>query len=138
MALLIFSDRCKYSNEILRFVDENPSLKSLVSYHDINTKGIPSQYRDKITRVPTMITKNGKFLIGSEVKQWLSSLIPSTWESVSVCTGMACMNLDDSSGDANIFNLDDYGQSLQPALTPELEAKINRDTKTAHEELNRN
>ena len=35
------------------------------------------KFRDRITRVPTMLTKNGKILIGSEIKNWLQSLLPN-------------------------------------------------------------
>jgi hypothetical protein len=134
MALLIYSPKCKYSSEILEFVDKTPSLKNLVTYHDISARGIPPNYRDKITRVPTMITKNGKFLVGSEVKQWLASIVPDTWESAGFGGGVGLSSIADSSGGGDFFELDSYGQSLQPALTPELEAKINRDVKDAHAE----
>jgi len=134
MALLIYSPKCKFSSEILEFVDKTPSLKSIVSYHDISTRGIPPDYRDKITRVPTMITKNGKFLVGSEVKQWLSSIMPDTWVSAGLGGGIGASSIADDSGGGDFFELDNYGQSLQPALTPELEAKINRDVKDAHAE----
>ena len=35
--------------------------------------------------------------------------------------------LDGDDNDSDIFTLDHYGQSLQPAMTRELEEKINRD-----------
>ena len=134
MALLIYSPKCKYSTEILTFIDNTPSLKNLVSYHDISVQGIPPAYRQKITRVPTMITKNGKFLVGSEVKQWLTSIIPDTWVSADLGGGIGVASLADNSGGGDYFELDSYGQSLQPAITPELEAKINQDVKQAHAE----
>ena len=134
MALLIYSPKCKYSTDILTFIDNTPSLKNIVSYHDISTRGIPPKFRDKITRVPTMITKNGKFLVGSEVKQWLSSIIPDSWVSADMGGGIGTASLSDDSGGGDFFELDNYGQSLQPAITPELEAKINQDVKQAHAE----
>ena len=138
MALLVYSNKCKYSNDILQFIDQNPSIKGLVTYHDVTRKGIPGQFRDKITRVPTMITKNGKFLIGSEVKQWLSSLVPNQWESAGFGGGLGTMNLEDNSCDSDLFSLDSYGQSLQPMITPELEKKISQDVKSAAAEFNAN
>ena len=36
-------------------------------------------------------------------------------------------SLDGNDKDANMFYLDNYGQSLQPAMTKELEEKISRD-----------
>ena len=35
--------------------------------------------------------------------------------------------IDGSDKDSSLFFLDNYGQSLQPAMTKELEEKINRD-----------
>jgi hypothetical protein len=35
--------------------------------------------------------------------------------------------LDDEENDSEMFSLDAYGQSLQPAMTSELEQKINMD-----------
>jgi len=35
--------------------------------------------------------------------------------------------LDGDENDTDMFSLDSYGQSLQPAMTRELEEKINRD-----------
>jgi len=35
--------------------------------------------------------------------------------------------LDGEDNDTSVFSLDNYGQSLQPAMTRELEEKINRD-----------
>tara|TARA_B100001996_G_scaffold200892_1_gene153778 strand:- start:364 stop:510 length:147 start_codon:yes stop_codon:yes gene_type:complete len=37
------------------------------------------------------------------------------------------MTTFDGENNSDIFGLDDYGRSLQPAMTAELEEKINRD-----------
>lgn len=128
MSLLIYSPRCKYSMEVIEYINQHPQLKQLVQYHNINTQGIPPAYRNKITRVPTMLTKNGKILVGSEIKNWLTSLLPnkelSNWGFKSGCS---MTTLDDEDNDMELFALDSYGQSLQPAMTRELEEKINRD-----------
>jgi hypothetical protein len=75
-----------------------------------------------------MLTKNGKILVGNEIKNWLDSLLPnkevSNWGFGGACS---MTNLDNEDNDADIFTLDNYGQSLQPAMTRELEEKINRD-----------
>ena len=60
MSLLIYSPRCKFSMDIIEYVKQHQQLKQLVQYHNINTQGIPSSYKNKITRVPTMLTQNGK------------------------------------------------------------------------------
>jgi hypothetical protein len=36
-------------------------------------------------------------------------------------------SLDGDTSTSDMFKLDDYGQSLQPAMTPELQEKIGRD-----------
>ena len=84
MSLLIYSPRCKHSMEVIDYINRQPQLKQLVHYHNINTQGIPPAYKNKITRVPTMLTKNGKILVGTEIKNWLDVFsrllrsIPST------------------------------------------------------------
>lgn len=75
-----------------------------------------------------MLTKNGKILVGNEIRNWLESLLPN--KEVQHCGfgGLCSMTtLDGNENDSDIFTLDNYGQSLQPAMTRELEEKINRD-----------
>ena len=125
-ALLVFSPKCQHSLDILRFLDTNPSLKQIVHLHNVSTQGIPPQYARQISRVPTLLTKNGKILVGNEVKAWLESLLPNTISNCQLgggfCGGSSFDGTDDN--DDSIFNLDNYGQSLQPAMTPELQEKI--------------
>jgi len=114
--------------EVIDYVNKHPQLQQLVHYHNINTQGIPPAYRNKISRVPTMLTKNGKILVGNEIKNWLDSLLPN--KEVTNCGfGGACSmtTLDGEDNDTDMFSLDNYGQSLQPAMSRELEEKINRD-----------
>jgi len=140
MSLLIFSEKCQHSRELIDFIGARPQLKQLVRYHDVNRQGIPPEYRKKITRVPTMLTKNGKILVGSEIKAWLMSLLPNDDVSfddigASSCS-MTCLEDDDvvrNGGGA--FELDSYGSTLQPAMTPELEAKINRSVNDAFNQI---
>lgn len=126
MSLLIFSPRCAHSKDIIEFIDQYPQLKQIVVLHNVNVMGIPPQYQAKITRVPTMITKNGKILVGNEIKNWLQSLLPV--EELTCCdlSGTCTMTTLDGGGFDDIFLLDNYGQSLQPAMTPDLEKKISK------------
>jgi hypothetical protein len=128
MSLLIYSPRCKHSMEVIEYINQHKQLKQIVHYHNINTQGIPPAYRNKISRVPTMLTKNGKILVGNEIKNWLDSLLPteelSNW---GFSGGCSMTTLDGEDNDTSVFSLDNYGQSLQPAMTRELEEKINRD-----------
>ena len=114
--------------EVIEYINQHKQLKQIVHYHNINTEGIPPAYRNKISRVPTMLTKNGKILVGNEIKNWLDSLLPteelSNW---GFSGGCSMTTLDGDDNDTSVFSLDNYGQSLQPAMTRELEEKINRD-----------
>ena len=128
MSLLIYSPRCKHSMEVIEYINKQPQLKQLVRYHNINTQGIPPAYKNKINRVPTMLTKNGKVLVGSEIKNWLDSLLPNEEIGNWGFSGSCSMNtLDSEDNDTDMFSLDSYGKSLQPAMTKELEDKIGRD-----------
>lgn len=130
MSVLIYSPRCKPSMELIDYISNQPQLKQLVRYHNVNTQGIPPAYKNKITRVPTMLTKNGKILVGNEIKNWLESLLPNkTVENSGIggfCSGFMT-DLEDNDNNSDIFSIDSYGTSLQPAMTRELEEKINRD-----------
>ncbi len=126
MSLLIYSPKCSHSLDIIDYIKRQPQLSQLVNFHNVNVQGIPSQYAHQITRVPTMLTKNGKFLVGNEIKNWLESLLPNN--DIGSCDfGMCSMTTLDGEGNSDIFGLDDYGRSLQPPMTAELEEKINRD-----------
>ena len=132
-SLLIFSHKCKHSNTVLQFIKSNPQIAPLVKFHDVNVLGIPQQYKGKITSVPTLLTSNGKFLIGSEVIQWFTSLLPSEISNCDLMgTGVQLCSLEDETCEDNMFRLDNYGQSLQPIMTPELEAKIKQNVTDAY------
>ena len=129
MSLLIYSPRCKHSMDVIEYINKHPQLKQLVHYHNVNTQGVPPNYRNKINRVPTMLTKNGKVLVGNEIKNWLDSLLPAKEITQAGLGGFACgmTSLDGGGGVSDMFSLDDYGRTLQPPMTKELEEKINRD-----------
>lgn len=128
MSLLIYSPRCKHSMDIVEYVNSHVQLKQLVHFHNINTQGIPKNFQNKITRVPTMLTKNGKILVGGEIRNWLDSLLPKKEIEHGGFGGACSMTcIDGEERDPSMFYLDNYGQSLQPAMTKELEEKISRD-----------
>ena len=60
MSLLIYSPQCSHSLDVIQYINKHENLKQIVSYHNINKLGIPPQFKNKISRVPTMLTKNGK------------------------------------------------------------------------------
>ena len=128
MALLVYSDKCKFSQEIIAFIKTQPALIEIIRFHNVTTSGVPSS---KITRVPTLVTNEGKMCVGAEVKSWLVSMVPTDFESWDMGGGL-CTNLDGSEN-AGMFDLDKYGESLQPILTPELEARISMSVTDAYQ-----
>jgi hypothetical protein len=128
MALLVYSDKCKWSQDIIAFVKTQPALIEIVRFHNVTTQGVPSK---KITRVPTLVTNDGDMKVGAEVKTWLVSMIPCDFESWDE-SGKLCTNLDGSDM-PGMFDLDNYGASLQPVLTPELEQKISMSVTDAYQ-----
>lgn len=134
MSLLIYSPKCSHSVDIVNYINRHAQLRQIVQFHNVNTMGIPQQYRSKITRVPTMLTKNGKILVGKEIQNWLESLLPV--EDLETCGFGKCeMTTLDGEGSSTLFGLDEYGRSLQPAMTPELEAKISRSVTEAYGDI---
>jgi hypothetical protein len=115
--------------DVIDYINKHQQLKQLVHYHNVNTQGIPPNYQNKINRVPTMLTKNGKILVGNEIKNWLDSLLPAKEVTHSSIGAFGCSmtSLDGDAPQTDLFSLDDYGRSLQPPMTKELEEKISRE-----------
>lgn len=136
MSLLIYSPKCSHSLEVIKFIEANPQLRQLVRYHNVSELGIPEQYRQKITRVPTMLTKNSKLLVGNEIKAWLESLLPSKngVQHLNISGNCSLSNLD-GDDDNGMFAIEDYGQSLQPALTAEIQERIKMNVSDAYNQI---
>lgn len=129
MALLLFSNKCQHSKNVIEFLNKNTSVKSVVQLYDVSIHGVPPQLAGKVHSVPTLVTKNGEMKIGKEVTVWLQSLIPPP-EITQCQLGSGYCNMSSFGNEMiedNFFELDNYGQSLQPVMTPELEAKIAKD-----------
>lgn len=138
MSLLIYSPQCSHSLDVIDFINKHEQLKNIVSYHNINKLGIPPQYKNKISRVPTMLTKNGKFLVGNEIRNWLQSLLPVKDLDVAGFGSCIMTTLEDGEGTNEMFEIDSYGVTLQPAMTPELEEKISRSVSEAYNQQTKN
>lgn len=135
-ALLVFSPKCTHSVDIITFINSHESLKSVIQYHNVNTQGVPPQYKAKLTRVPTLLTKDGKMLVGKEIKQWLVSILPSEITNWSP-SRLNVASIDNESFDDSLFDINKYGQSLQPVMTRELEEKINRNVGEAFQKFDK-
>jgi hypothetical protein len=130
MATLVYSDRCQYSAQVIRFIQENPALLHVVRFHNVTTQGVPSK---QITRVPTIVTNENKILVGNEVKSWLESMVASNNDFEPVeAFGPAASMLDGTDNEVgSFFDLNSYGSSLAPPMTRELEERINRKVQDA-------
>jgi hypothetical protein len=131
MVVLVYSDKCNHSIDTINFIRSNPSLGPVVKYHNVNTHGAPKG----VTRVPTLITDDGKLLIGGEVKNYLYSILPNTIESTNFGSKMSGCTLDGSNDCDDMFSLESYGTSLAPVMTRELEDKINRSVQDAYQSI---
>jgi hypothetical protein len=132
MALLVYSDKCNFCVETLNYIKTQPELLQILRFHNISTNGIPS---DRIKRVPTLVTNEGKLYVGSEVRSWLESMVPMDISSFNN-DAFSITNLDESEEPGNLFQLDMYGVPLQPVLTPELNIKINKKVNDAISDFN--
>lgn len=128
MALLVFSDRCHHCHELLKYVQAQPALQPILRFWNVTTQGNPHK---KITRVPTLVTDQGKMFVGSEVRNWLESMTPCEIESFDAAD--FTYNIDGTDSREALFSLDKYGTQLQPVLTPELEEKINTNPSQAYQ-----
>jgi hypothetical protein len=129
MALLVYSDKCKFSGQIIEYIKTQPTLNEIIRYHNVSTLGVPSK---KITMVPTLVTNEGVMKIGGDIKPWLESMIPFEFEAWGADTG--CSNIDGTEV-PTLFEFDNFGKQLQPEITPELEAKISTDITDAMAKL---
>ena len=118
MSVLVFSDRCKHCIEIIKYIQQHPELQTIVRFHNVN-KGVPK----RVTRVPTLLTSDGKTLIGGEVKAWLESMLPASFCEYDGCS-MGMTTLDNTETDSRHFDLDMYGQSLKPNVSREIEERM--------------
>ena len=128
MALLVFSDRCPYCQEVMNFINGEPALKPILRFWNVTAQGVPHK---KVTRVPTLVTDEGKMMVGSEVKAWLESMVPSDVSSFNQTN--FTFNIDGTENDDMMFNMDKYGESLEPRMSAELKAKINADPSVAYQ-----
>jgi hypothetical protein len=132
--VLVFSERCPYSMEVLNFIKDHPVLLPIVKTHNINRQGVP----DGIKRVPVIITPSGERHTGVEVLRWLEAMIPTNFEGgwCSSCNATSFDEPFDEVGDS--FPLDAYGISLAPPMTKELQKKIDKPVQDAFADIKKN
>jgi|688.fasta_scaffold01535_23 hypothetical protein len=129
MATLVYSENCKFCADVIQYINDTPVLGRIVGFHDIR-KGIPKG----VTRVPSIVTSQGNIIIGGDIKGYLQQMIPPPEVE---CSGPRCRmsNLDFTDDSDDMFLFDEYGKSLKPNMTPDLEAKISRSVQDAYAEV---
>ena len=132
MATLVYSDRCPYCAQVIQEIRENPALIHMIHFHNVSQLGVPSK---QITRVPTLVTNDGKILVGNDVRQWIESMKPEQNVEEFDQSTLAGSMLDES--DANesgdFFDIEHFHRSLAPPMTRDLEEKINRKVQDAYQ-----
>jgi hypothetical protein len=102
-------------------------------FHNVTVQGIPNK---QITCVPTLLTNDGKTLVGREVKSWVESMIPiQEFGSLDTYKGTSMLDESEEQMSGDMFELDMYGSSLAPVMTQELEEKINKKVQDAYSSL---
>tara|TARA_B110000285_G_C15136063_1_gene627016 strand:+ start:739 stop:1161 length:423 start_codon:yes stop_codon:yes gene_type:complete len=134
MALLFYSDRCSHSSDLLKWLDKHPGVSKLVRRHDVTIHGIPAKFRNTVKSVPTIVTQQGQMMVGKQCSAWVNSLIPP--QEVGGLGGYyGLADLSDESGGKGMFSLDNYGQSIQPQITAEMEERINSTVTDAYQAM---
>lgn len=131
-SVLVYSKKSQYCVDLLEFIDSNELLTTVVKFHDVNTQGVPNG----ISRVPSLITNEGKVIIGGDIKIFLEGFIIGDIEPVSF-NGAKTFELDGSDVSGNWFDIEKFGVSLQPKMTKELEEKISSSVEDAMQNLKR-
>ena len=130
MATLVYSENCKYCRDVIQYIHDNPVLSKVVGFHDVRT-GVPKG----VSRVPTLVTSQGNHVIGGDIKSWLQQMIPPQELECPGSGSCRMATLDDIDDSGDYYSFDEYGASLMPTMTPDLEAKINRSVQEAYAEV---
>ena len=131
MAMLVYSDRCPFSTQVIQEIRENPSLVHVIRFHNVSVSGVPSK---QITRVPTLITNDGRLIVGNDVRKWIESMKPQEIVEEFDQSGLATSMLDetDTHESGNFFDIDNFHKTLAPPMTRELEEKISKKVQEAY------
>lgn len=131
-SVLVFSRKSSYCVELLDFIQSNELLVTIVKFHDVNVSGVPNG----ISRVPSLITHEGKIIIGGDIKTFLEGFLIGDIEPVSH-SHTKTFELDGSDVSGNWFDIERFGVSLQPHMTKDLEEKISTSVDDALQKLKR-
>ena len=129
--LFVYSLRSDYCKTIHSFINDNDILKTLVKMHDVNVMGVPP----KIERVPSLITPDGNVIIGSDIRTYLDDLLYQDIEPVDTFKNTYGI---DGTHTTDLCDIENFGKSIQPKMTKELEEKINTKVEDAYHKLKTN
>ena len=133
MALLLFSQRCQHSMKIIKYIQDNKPLHSMLTFHDVNKMGVPEELDGKINSVPVLITTNDKkILVGKEIMAWFDSVLPSDFVGMDDSFGGASLTDADEDG-GDMFQLDSYGVALAPPVNGDMQKKIDMSVQDAYQ-----
>ena len=127
MHVLVLSLRSEHCVNLLEFIKNHEALMSVMKFHDVNKFGVPNG----VDRVPTLICPDGQIMVGSDIKEYLNGFIQSEPEAVTSGHGF---DIDGNEPDG-FFDVNQYGVSLAPKMTPELEKKISMSVQDAFASL---
>ena len=133
MALLFYSDRCSHCKEFVQWLEKHPQINKIVKRHNVTVNGVPPKFKSSVKSVPTLITQQGGVMIGSQCLAWANSLVPPA--DIEGVGGGWGTSLTEPNAYDGMFSLDSYGQSIQPQITPEMEAKINSTVTDAYQSM---
>jgi hypothetical protein len=105
------------------FIEQYEEIKQVTRFHNINRSGVPKG----ITRVPTLVKFDGTALIGGDIKDYFESIMVPNTHGFEKSGGTSLEGKDDDS----MFSLNNYGSSLAPKMTKELEQRIAADVKSS-------
>jgi hypothetical protein len=119
--------------KIVKYVQDNKPLHSMLMFHDVNKLGIPDELQGKINSVPVLLTKSDqKILVGQEIMAWFESVLPSDFVGADGGWG-ASLTDPEGGGDGGMFELDSYGVSLSPPMTKEMQSRIDQSVSDAYQ-----
>lgn len=134
MALLFYSDKCSHSTDLLKWLDKHPQVSKIIRRHDVSIHGVPPKFHQTVRSVPTVVTQQGQVMVGKQCAAWCNSLVPpQDVGGMGEYAGLT--DLESEVGGAGMFSLDNYGQSIQPQLTQEMEERINSTVMESYQKL---
>lgn len=131
-SVLVYSMKSQFCVELLNFINEHDILKTIIKFHDVNANGVPNG----ITRVPSLITNEGKIIIGGDIKTFLDGFLIADIEPVESSSSRT-FGLDGNEISGSWFDIERFGESLKPAITKDIEEKISASLEDALANLKR-